>query len=109
MRSGTESLLWLVAAYGLACGVTQLGAQLSNAPTATSVGPQAVKVVLKQFAINQLASDPNTHQPLRTDGSWSISKNRPVTCSQVATACVEVLYEVPDQSAKEPLRRCVIL
>jgi TonB family protein len=100
MKSATESVLWLVAAYGLACGVTQLGAQPSNAPTATSVGPRAVKVVLKQFAINQLASDPNTHHSLRTDGSWSISKNRPVTCSQVATACVEVFYEVPDQSAK---------
>ncbi|MGA9672338.1 MAG: energy transducer TonB [Terracidiphilus sp.] len=100
MKSGPESVLWLVAVYGLAFGVAQLEAQPSNAPTSTAVGPQAVKVVLKQFTINQLASDPNTHHPLRTDGSWSISKNRPVACSQAATTCVEVFYEVPDQSAK---------
>jgi TonB family protein len=100
MRSGTESVLWLIVAYALACGVTPLEAQPSNAPAAALVGPQAVKVVLKQFAINHLASDPITHNPLRTDGSWSISKNRPTACPQVAATCVEVFYEVPDQSAK---------
>lgn len=65
---------------------------------ATSVGPQAVKVVLKHFAVNPLASDPNTHHPLRVDGSWSLSKSRPASCQQAT--CVEVFYAVPDQSAK---------
>ncbi len=56
--------------------------------------------MLKQFTINPSASDPNTHKPLRTDGSWLIGKNRPESCPEAAKTCVEVFYTVPDQSAK---------
>ena len=70
------------------------------AAVATSLGPQAVKVVLKHFTINPQRLDPNTHQPLRTDGSWSINKSRPESCPEAARTCVEVFYVVPDQSAR---------
>jgi TonB family protein len=88
------------AAWIAVCAAGQLRGQSANAPVATSVGPQAVKIVLKHFAINPLASDPNSHQPLRTDGSWSLGKNRPASCPETAANCVEVFYAVPDQSAK---------
>ena len=84
----------------IACGAGNLGAQPPNASLAASVGPEAVKVVLKQFTINALATDLNTHQPLRADGSWSISKSRSASCPQAAEKCVEVSYTVPEQSAK---------
>jgi TonB family protein len=59
-----------------------------------------VKVVLKHFTIDPAASDPNTHKPLGTDGSWSIGKNRPAVCPEAASSCVEVFYAIPDQAAK---------
>ena len=72
MRFCGAGVLWLFTACGLSIAVVHLGAQGLSAPNASSVGPhsvgpQAVKVILKHFAINQLASDPNTHQPLRVD------------------------------------------
>jgi hypothetical protein len=77
-----------------------LAAQTPNASAAASIGPQAVKVVLKHFTMNPLAADPTTHQPLRADGNWSVGKDRPTSCPLSAGTCVEVFYTVPEQSAK---------
>jgi len=86
-------------AFATSCALAQSNTQSARTPVAETAGPQAVKIVLKHFAINPLAADASTHQPLRTDGTWSLSKNRPALCPQAST-CVEVFYEVPNQSAK---------
>jgi len=99
MKLVPGTLSCLIAALSTLCAAGQLSTQALSAPAATSVGPQAVKVVLKHFVINPFASDPSTQHPLRSDGSWSFSKNRPASCPQVPT-CVEVFYAVPAQSAK---------
>lgn len=67
---------------------------------AATVGPQVVKYILTHFTINGEAADPNTHQPLKMDGNWSISKTRPASCPATAATCVEVSYAEPAQAAK---------
>lgn len=75
-------------------------AQTQNASAAGSIGPQAVKFILKNFTINPAAADPNTNQPLQTNGSWSIAKSRPASCPATAQTCVGIFYSVPAQAAK---------
>ena len=99
MKLGPTSALCIFAVLGISSAVQRSTAQASTSPAPNSIGPQAVKMILKHFAINPLASDPATHQPLRTDGSWSLGKARPASCPQSGT-CVEVFYDVPAQSAK---------
>jgi len=91
--------LFCLCAFGLG-GAWNGNGQSPGAAVDTSIGPQAVKVLLKHVTINPLASDPNTHKPLGTDGSWSIAKTRPQACPQSSAKCVEVIYAVPGQSAK---------
>lgn len=100
MRLGRIAVFQFGAVFGIVCGTANLPAQSPNGSPAASIGAQAVKVVLKHFTINPLAADPNTHQPLRADGSWSIGKDRPSACPQSAETCVEVFYTVAEQSAK---------
>jgi hypothetical protein len=100
MRQRPASVLGFAGVFAIAFGMGQVSAQSPDAPVAPTVGPEAVQVVLKHFSINQLVSDPNTHKPLRADGSWSLSKSRPLSCAQATQNCVEVFYEVPAQSAK---------
>ena len=100
MRRGLTSFFRFCAAFVIAPGIMGLLAQSPNPPLVASAGPEAAKFVLKHFSINPLASDPNTHQPLRADGSWSLSKSRPESCPQTTETCVEVNYAVPAQSVK---------
>ncbi len=100
MKLEFTGFLRACSAFVIVCGTGHLWAQPPRGLLAASVGPKAVKVVLKHFTINSLAMDPNTHKPLRTDGSWSISKSRSASCPQAAEMCVEVFYTVPEQSAK---------
>jgi hypothetical protein len=97
--AGIFGLSIALAAFSF-CQAGQVCGQSPSAPAATSTGPQAVTILVKRFAVNGLASDPNTHRPLRANGSWSISKNRPASCPQTSTNCVEVFYAVSDQSVK---------
>jgi TonB family protein len=75
-------------------------AQTQDASVTGNLGPQAVKFILKNFTINPAAADPNTNQPLQTNGSWSIGKSRPASCPATGQNCVEVFYSVPAQAAK---------
>lgn len=81
-------------------GTAFLCGQAPAASPSTPVGPQAVKYILTHFTINGEAADPNTHQPLKMDGNWSISKTRPASCAAAATACVEVFYAEAAQAVK---------
>ena len=100
MRPSWTNVFWLCATSVVTLGGALIQGQSPGSPLPPSVGQQAAKVVLKHFTINPHASDPNTHQPLRTDGTWSISKSRPASCPEKEQTCVEVFYEVPDQAAR---------
>ncbi len=99
MKRALASALSVCAASAIACGCEFMLGQSSGVTPTASSGQQLVKVVLKHFTISEV-TDPNTHQPLRTDGSWSLSKKRPEICPEGARDCVEVHYAVPDQSAE---------
>lgn len=81
-------------------GAALLCGQAPAASPSATVGPQVVKYILTHFTINGEAADPNTHQPLKMDGNWSISKTRPASCPATAATCVEVFYAEPAQAAK---------
>ena len=98
MKRALASALSVCVASAAACGCDPIQGQSSGLAPAPS-GQQVVTVVLKHFTVNSQASDPNTHQPLRTDGSWSLSKKRSEVCPEGVRTCVEVHYGVPDQSA----------
>ena len=65
-----------------------------------SAGKLAVSVVLKHYAVDPLALNPKTEQPLPTDGSWSIGKLPPSSCPQTNERCLEVFYEVAAESVR---------
>jgi TonB family protein len=65
-----------------------------------ALGKQAAGVVLKHYAMDPLALDSKTQQPLPRDGGWSISKARPASCPQTSDPCVEVFYQVPAESVR---------
>ncbi|HEY2859616.1 MAG TPA: energy transducer TonB [Terracidiphilus sp.] len=97
MNFRTRSLFRLCIASVMVCGSA---AFFGQSPSAIEVGPQAVKVLVKQFAMNPQASDRNTHQPLRSDGTWAVAKSRPASCPAAVAGCVEVFYAVEAQGVK---------
>ena len=83
-----------------AVGATRGMTQQEGPATSASVGPQAVKVVLKHYAMNPLALDPKTKEALPGNGGWSIGNARSVSCPQTTETCVEVFYQVPTESVR---------
>jgi TonB family protein len=65
-----------------------------------SVGAQAVGVVVDHYAVNPTALEPTTHQPLPSNGRWSVGKELAASCPQAQARCIEVFYEVPAQSVR---------
>jgi TonB family protein len=65
-----------------------------------SAGKLAVNAVLKHYAVDPLALDPKTGQPLPTSGSWSIGKVPHSSCPQTNETCLEVFYQVAAESVR---------
>jgi len=83
-----------------AVGATPGMTQQEGPATPASVGSQAVKVVLKHYAMNPLALNPKTKEALPGNGGWSIGNARSVSCPQTTETCVEVFYQVPTESVR---------
>jgi hypothetical protein len=60
---------------------------------------QAIRFVLMHESLDPKAIVPKTGQPLPTNGTWSVDKQRPTSCpvqsEQPGQSCVRVLYRVP--------------
>lgn len=79
---------------------TAQGTAQRDSSTPSSVGPQAVKVVLKHYAMNPLALDPKMKEALPGTGGWLIGNARPASCPQTTETCAEVIYQVPAESVR---------
>jgi TonB family protein len=86
--------------WTLGGGITRGWTQQESPPKPVSVGAQAASVILKHYALNPVALDPKTEQPLPSNGSWSVGKVPPASCPQTKETCVEVFYEVPAESVR---------
>jgi TonB family protein len=61
-----------------------------------SLGASAVSAVVSQYIMNTLVRVPETHQPLPSNGKWSISTTRPDSCPHDDIPCARVIYTVPE-------------
>ena len=61
-----------------------------------SLGKSSVSAVLGQYTMNTLVRLPETHQPLPSNGTWSIAKTRPDSCPHDESPCARVIYSVPE-------------
>ena len=100
MTRGLRRAVWDCAVLCIGCAVGCVWAQSGTAAPTADAGPEAVKSLLKHYAINPLAKDPQTHQPLRMDGNWLVGKTQPAACQKTTQTCVEIFYIVPSQQAK---------
>lgn len=100
IRRWLKCNLLLVCAMALSVVAPQGGAQPQSPAKPVSVGVQAVRVVLKHYALNPRALEAKTQQPLPHDGSWAIGKEPPASCPQTNEVCVEVFYVVPAESVR---------
>lgn len=66
------------------------------AQDAPNLGQSPVSAVVAQYTMNTLVRLPDTHQPLPSNGTWSIRKTRPDACPHDESPCARVIYSVPE-------------